>query len=194
MERHYIRIPGSETHELPPLFFRIANVSTPTQEVLARATEIVDSEEMLPGFTEDIERRKFELALHLAEQYEHLVGTWHWGHAVLEWTRQCEITFESTASLRNLLHPDVWPHAGRSSFVTLLVEKHVRAPVPLEKAVGLRLTFRQPPPIDCFSNQFLFYLNSPVADSAYQSWACMNMGESALLPPDRFHFELVPMG
>ena len=24
-----------------------------------------------------------------------------------------------------------------------------------ERAVGLRLTFRQPPPIDCFSNQFL---------------------------------------
>ena len=63
--------------------------------------------------------------------------------------------------LRHLLHPDVWPHAGRSSFVTLLVDKAVPTHgVAVEKAVGLRLTFRQPPPIDCFSNQFLFYLNS----------------------------------
>jgi hypothetical protein len=193
MERHYIPIPGTETHELPPLFFRIGASSTPSQEVLARASDIVEGEEMLSGFPEDADRRKFDLALHLAEQYQALVVTWHWGDSVLDWTRQCEITFESRAMLRNLLHPDVWPHAGRSSFVTLLVEKHVPAPVPLEKAVGLRLTFRQPPPIDCFSNQFLFYLNSPVADSAYHAWAHMNLGDPALLPPERFHFELVPL-
>jgi hypothetical protein len=56
--------------------------------------------------------------------------------------------------------------------------------------VGLRLTFRQPPPIDCFSNQFLFYLNSPVADSAYQTWAHLNPEIHGLFPPDRFHFEV----
>jgi len=37
--------------------------------------------------------------------------------------------------------------------------------------VGLRLTFRQPPPIDCCSNQFLLYLNSTVADTAYRTWS-----------------------
>ena len=59
-------------------------------------------------------------------------------------------------TLRKLLHQDLWPHPSRSSFVTLLVEKAVPTNgVGLEKAVGLRLTFRQPPPIDCFSNQFL---------------------------------------
>jgi hypothetical protein len=35
------------------------------------------------------------------------------------------------------------------------------------------------------------YLNSSVADSAYQTWSHMNLGAPALLPPDRFHFELV---
>jgi len=75
--------------------------------------------------------------------------------------------------------------------VTLLEEKAVPTHgVDLEKAVGLRLTFRQPPPIDCFSNQFLFYLDSPVADSAYQTWSHMTVEPPAFLPPDRFHFQV----
>jgi len=70
------------------------------------------------------------------------------------------MTFDARMELRNLLRNNVWPHAGRSSFVQLLADKAVRADgIDLEKAVGLRLTFRQPPPISCFSNQFLIYLN-----------------------------------
>jgi hypothetical protein len=74
-----------------------------------------------------------------------------------------------------LLRPDVWPHAGRRSFVILLSDKDM-APegVGLDHAVGLRLTFRQPPPISFFSNQFLFFLNNPVATSAYEAWARMS--------------------
>ena len=91
---------------------------------------------------------------------------------MLEWIRQCEITFESEGTLRKLLHPDVWPHASRASFVELLREKAMpTGGVALDRAVGLRLTFRQPPPIDCFSSQFLFYLNSTVADTAYHTWS-----------------------
>ena len=56
--------------------------------------------------------------------------------------------------------------------------------------MGLRLTFRQPPPIDYFSNQFLFYLDSTVADSAYQTWSHMTAQPPALLPPERFHFQV----
>jgi hypothetical protein len=190
--RHYIRIPGSDHHELPPLFVRTAE-STHSQEVLARATELVEAEEMLPEFASNAEQRKFDLALNLVEQYLRFVASWQWGDSILTWTRQCEITFEAHQILRNLLHPDVWPHASRSSFVALLAEKSVPAPLPVEKAVGLRLTFRQPPPIDCFSDQFLFYLNSPVGDSAYHAWSHMNLGEAALLPPDRFHFRLIPL-
>ena len=191
MERQYIRIPGSGTHELPPLFVRATAGSTQAQEVLSRATELVEAEEMLPDFSGDAEQRKFDLALTLVEQYSRFVSSWQWGDSILDWTRQCEITFETISALRHLLHPDVWPHASRSSFVALLAEKSVPAPAPVEKAVGLRLTFRQPPPIDCFSDQFLMYLNSSVADSAYQTWSHMNLGAPALLPPDRFHFELV---
>jgi hypothetical protein len=55
----------------------------------------------------------------------------------------------------------------------------------------MRLTFRQPPPIDCFSNQFLFYLNSPVAGTAYQTWAHMSDLTPTLLPPERFSFEVI---
>jgi hypothetical protein len=94
--------------------------------------------------------------------------------------------------LRNLLHPDVWPHAGRSSFVTLLADKRVSTPgVALEDAVGLRLTFRQPPPIDCCTSEFLFCLNSSVGGSAYQAWARMGACAPALLPPDRFNFDVL---
>jgi len=120
------------------------------------------------------------------------VAHWQWGDSVLEWIRQCEITFENVDALRRFLHPDVWPHASRASFVTLLEDKGVSARgVALDRAVGLRLTFRQPPPIDCFSNQFLFYLDGAVAKSAYRAWSLMSPADAGLFPPDRFHFEVV---
>jgi hypothetical protein len=141
------------------------------------------------------ERRKFDLALQLTEQYRGLMSHWLWGDSVLEWIRQCEITFECEETLRKLLHPDVWPHASRASFVALLLDKHVPTKgVALEKAVGLRLTFRQPPPIDCFSNQFLFYLNASVADTAYQTWSHLALQAPALFPPERFHFDVLDIG
>jgi len=86
----------------------------------------------------------------------------------------------------------VWPHASRSSFVILLADKHVSTPgVALETVVGLRLTFRPPPPIDCCSSEFLFCLNSSIAGSAYKAWARMGAGVPALLPPHRFHFDVL---
>jgi hypothetical protein len=196
--RRYVDIPGSGTHELPPLLVHGAQEGTPLSEVVDMAASIVEAEDMLgedfAAAPELIEQRKYDLAVNLAEQYRGLVSHWSWGDSILEWIRQCEITFEGKDVLRSLLHPDVWPHASRSSFVTLLVDKHVSTRgLVLEKAVGLRLTFRQPPPIDCFSNQFLFYLNSPVADSAYQVWAHLSAKPPALLPPDRFHFQVLEM-
>jgi hypothetical protein len=113
---------------------------------------------------------------------------------VLDWIRQCEITFGSRPDLRPLLRTDVWPHAGRTSFVQLLKDKDVHTDgVALENAVGLRLTFRQPPPISCFSNQFLFYLNGTVADTAYQTWAKMSPDPVSALPPERFDVQVVTM-
>ena len=189
----YVTIPGNQTHELPPLLVRSTPDPILPSEILDLAA--AQAEEMLPEVDHeknDFESRRMDLALTLAEQYRHLVSQWVWGDSILEWIRQCEITFEAEAVLRPLLHPDVWPHAGRSSFVTLLADKRVpTAGVPVQKAVGLRLTFRQPPPIDCFSNQFLFYLNTSVADSAYQKWVDLSAFDPALLPPERFHFEVV---
>lgn len=190
----YIEIPGSKTHELPPLLVHAGEL-VPAEEVGDLDSVMLEAEDMLaPSDAAEavVEQRKFDLALQLANQYRALMSQWHWGDSVLEWIRQCEITFESEDVLRHLLHPDVWPHASRASFVTLLRSKDVPTPgIPLERAVGLRLTFRQPPPIDCFSNQFLLYLNSSVADTAYQTWSHLGPEGLMLLPPERFHFEVV---
>jgi len=193
----YIDIPGSAMHELPPLLVHGTQEGTPLSQVVGMAAGIVEAEDILgdvPADEDVFEQRKFDLALNLAEQYLRLMAHWQWGDSILEWIRQCEITFESSESLRRFLHPDVWPHAGRSSFVNLLMEKSVPTHgVGVENAVGLRLTFRQPPPIDCFSNQFLFYLNSTLTTTAYRTWARLAQDSPALFPPDRFHFQVVEL-
>ena len=198
-EAIYVDVPGVGTHELPPLLVRgVPQGTLPREQVVELATGIVDSEDMLAEdlSAESAEECKLNLAIHLADQYFRLVSHWQWGDSILEWIRQCEITFETQESLRGLLRKDLWPHAGRSSFVDLLVEKHVAEKVietkgvGLATAVGMRLTFRQPPPIDCFSNQFLFYLNSPLADTAYHTWSHSGARAAAHFPPSRFHFEI----
>ena len=200
--RKYVEIPGQKTHELPPLLIRSAPEVNPLDEMMDMAAGIVVNEGMIPDLPSEewpsdsiAERRKFDLALNLAEQYLKLLSHWRWGDSILDWIRQCEITFEAEVALRNLLRPDIWPHAGRSSFVRLLEDKAVPTHgVTLENAVGLRLTFRQPPPISCFSDQFLFFLNKSVSCTAYQAWAQLNdTQQPAWLPPERFHFQVFSM-
>ena len=197
MDEKYIAIPGSKTHELPPLLVHGAEHMS-ADGTTDLGSMMLEAEEMLAATDADealLEQRKFDLAVQLAEQYKALLSHWQWGDSVLEWIRQCEITFEYEAALRNLLHPDVWPHASRASFVTLLRDKEVPTRgVALERAVGLRLTFRQPPPMDCFSNQFLLYLNSTVADTAYHTWSHLIPNMPLLFPPERFHFEVLDIG
>lgn len=135
-----------------------------------------------------------DIAVQLVDQYLLLLSHWRWGDSILEWIRQCEITFGARLELRNLLKADLWPHAGRSSFVQLLEDKAIQTPgVEIEKAVGLRLTFRQPPPISCFSDQFLFFLNSSIAHTAYDTWAGMTPDPISSLPPERFSFDVFDM-
>ena len=189
----YIDIPGRKTHELPPLLVHAERTSGETADL---SSMMLEAEDMLAGAVDPrtLDQRRFDLALQLTEQYKGLLSHWFWGDSVLEWIRQCEITFESEDTLRKLLHPDVWPHASRASFVRLLREKAVPTRgVALEKAVGLRLTFRQPPPIDCFSSQFLFYLNSTMADSAFQTWSHLVPQTTAFFPPERFHFDVLDL-
>jgi hypothetical protein len=196
-DRKFVEVPGSTTHELPPLLVRMAPDVKRLDKVMGMANDLIDQEDMIPAqplTAEAQERRKMDLALNLVDQYLGFVQHWQWGNSILEWIRQCETTFENRIELRNLLSADVWPHAGRSSFVTLLEDKDVKTGgIGIEKAVGLRLTFRQPPPLRCFSNQFLFYLNSPVANTAYNTWAGMSPSPISAFPPERFMFNVFNM-
>jgi hypothetical protein len=200
-DRKFVEVPGGKTHELPPLLVKTVPDVKRLDKIMGVATAIIEREDMVPAVASDgvasdesIERRKMDLALNLVDQYLGLLTHWNWGDAVIEWIRQCEITFGARIELRNLLRSDVWPHAGRSSFVTLLEDKDVKTEgVQLEKAVGLRLAFRQMPPIRCCSDQFLFYLNNSVANSAYKTWLDMTPNPISSLPPERFAFEIVNM-
>jgi hypothetical protein len=159
--------------------------------VMEMANDLIQQEDMLPP---GHEAAQMDLAINLIERYMAFVQHWQWGDSILEWIRQCETTFGARIDLRNLLNSDLWPHAGRSSFVILLEDKSVDTQgVGIEKAVGLRLTFRQPPPLKCFSDQFLLYLNSQVGNTAYQTWAGMTPNPVSALPPERFTFDVVNM-
>lgn len=201
-DRKFVELPGDQTHELPPLLVRSAPKRR-LDKVMDMAQNIVESEDMIVDLAPEVppdaalldhDRRKMDLALNLIDQYFSFVQHWQWGDSILEWIRQCETTFDLRNDLRVLLRADVWPHAGRTSFVSLLSDKAVKSDgVELQRAVGTRLTFRQPPPIGCFSNQFLFYLNNTVAHSAYDAWAALSPDPISALPPERFKFQVVEM-
>lgn len=201
-DRKFVELPGDQTHELPPLLVRSAPKRR-LDKVMDMAQNIVESEDMIVDLPPDVpaetalldhDRRKMDLALNLIDQYFAFIQHWQWGDSILEWIKQCETTFDLKTDLRPLLRADVWPHAGRSSFVTLLHDKAVKGDgVELEQAVGTRLTFRHPPPIACFSNQFLFFLNNKVSHSAYETWAAMSPDPVSALPPERFKFQVVEM-
>jgi hypothetical protein len=200
-DRRFVEVPGGKKHELPPLLVKTVPDVRRLDKMMSIAAEIIEQEDMISPVAGDavaaeeiVERRKMDLALNLVDQYLGLLSHWHWGDAVIEWIRQCEITFGERLELRNLLRSDLWPHAGRSSFVTLLEDKDIKTEgVLLEKAVGLRLAFRQMPPIRCCSDQFLFYLNKSVAQTAFRTWLNMTPSPISSLPPERFQFEVVNM-
>jgi len=200
-DRKFVEIPGERQHELPPLLVHSAPTVKRLDKVMDMAGDIVQSEDLIAdtafddvNIEVDLQRRRMDLAINLVEQYLQFLAHWHWGNGIVEWIRQCETTFQITSDLRSVLRPDVWPHASRCSFVTLLNDKHVKSDgVDLEQAVGLRLTFRQPPPIACFSNQFLFYLNGTVASSAFHTWSRLAPDPISSLPPERFRFQVVTM-
>lgn len=194
--RRYVEIPGDRSFELPPLMLKSYRNLRVLETLVDGAEDIVESESLIPDTLQDLpdadnvlSQVRFGLAANLVEQYRSFVHHWTWGESVLEWIRQCETSFETQPSLRALLRPDVWPHAGRSSFVTLLADKQATdAHIVLENAMGYRLTFRQPPPIEFFSEKFLFFLNSSLAAAAYHAWAEAGSSSEASLPPERFQF------
>jgi hypothetical protein len=199
-DRKFVEIPGDAMLELPPLLVH-GGAPARMDRVMDMASRVVEEEDLVPGLpldehvdAHDVERRKLDMALTMVDSYLGLVRHWHWGDGIVEWIKQCETTFELRADLRRLLRPDVWPHAGRSSFVRLLEDKAVlTSGVDIERAVGLRLTFRHAPPIGMMSDQFLFYLNGKLANTAYHAWSGMNPEPISSLPPERFRVEVVTM-
>ena len=195
-DRKYVEIPGDQVHELPPLMLKDAAKVSQIDSTVATAEQIVDRDDLIsdimftrPDPDAALQSSKMGLAVSLAEQYSKFLAHWCWGESILEWIRQCEITFEHQPALRPLLRADLWPHASRSSFVTLLGDKRIATgTVDLENAVGFRLTFRQPPPIDFFSDQFLFLLNKSLAGKAYETWSSVSDRGGTSLPPERFQF------
>jgi len=197
-DRKFVEVPGGKTHELPPLLVKTVPDMKRMDKMMCLAAEIIEQEEMIPitalpfASEEILESRKMDLALNLVDQYVGLLSHWHWGDAVIEWIRQCEITFGTRLELRNLLRSDLWPHAGRSSFVKLLEDKSVQTgAVHLDKAVGIRLAYRRMPPLGCYTDQFLFYLSESAFSNVYRSWMGITPSGDASLPPERFHFDVV---
>ncbi len=197
-DRKFVEVPGGKTHELPPLLVKTVPDVKRMDKMMGLAAQIIEQEDMMPPVVlpfaseEMLEARKMDLALNLVDQYIGLLNHWHWGDAVIEWIRQCEITFGTRVELRNLLRSDLWPHAGRSSFVKLLEDKSVETgTVHLDKAVGIRLAYRRMPPLACYTDQFLFYLSESAFSNVYRSWMGITPASDASFPPERFHFDVV---
>lgn len=199
--RKFVEISGDRLLELPPLLIHAHTALKRMDRVVGMAERMVESDLMVSAALPpdaamefEMDRHRMDLAIQLSEHYLKLKYKWQWGDDVLEWIRQCETTFETNPQLRPLMRPDLWPHAGRSSFVRLLEDKAISTSgVALDNAVGLRLSFRHLPPFSCCTDQFLFYLNEKVAQSAYQAWSDMGNSEAASLPPERFHFDVLTM-
>jgi len=80
-------------HELPPLLIHsISAASAPADlnSVMPEAEEMLSVSDASENV---LEQRRFDLAVQLTEQYRGLLSHWTWGDSVLEWIRQCEITF-----------------------------------------------------------------------------------------------------
>ena len=133
-DRKFVEVPGTTTHELPPLLVRMSPHVSRLDRVMDMANQLIEQEDMIPAgpvAEADRERRRMDLAVNLVDQYLAFVQHWQWGDSILEWIRQCETTFDTRVDLRNLLRADLWPHAGRSSFVMLLEDKSVETGGPV---------------------------------------------------------------
>ncbi len=199
-DRDFLNIPGG-TYELPPL---LIGAPTPLRmvKVMDLACEIVawdampqSNRDVVIGREMDPERRKMDLAVQFVDQYFALRKHWRWGESILEWIRQCEITFSSRIQLRNVLKNDTWPHAGRCCFVTLLEASDnplIReSKIDFEKAVGLRLAFRRFPQISNFCQESLAIWDKGTASGVYQTWSQLQTKPLSYLPPKSFTYHVV---
>src|SRR5208282_520816 len=87
-DRKFVEVPGEKTHELPPLLVRTSPNVRRMDRVVGMANNLIDAEDMIatPAFdcpvTEfEVDRRKMDLAINLADQYLRFVTQWQWGEA-----------------------------------------------------------------------------------------------------------------
>src|ERR1700691_1473110 len=95
--RKFVEVPGSSTHELPPLLVRMSPDVKRLDRVMGMANDLIEQEDMIPPHPMDahaeleVDRRRMDLALNLVDQYLGFVQHWQWGDSILEWIRQCEM-------------------------------------------------------------------------------------------------------
>lgn len=197
--RKFVEVPGGKTHELPPLLVNAFPRVKRLGGVIEKAAGMVEIEESTPGSglpmsDLDRSRRKMDIAVNLVDRYCTYIEHWRWGDSILEWIRQCEMTFEARLELRHLLSTNIWPHAGRSSFVQLLIDQAYDRPnLQLTEAVGLRIAHPKPLPIQCCSPDLLIYLRPIIGEAAYRGWVEQTPGPISSLPPERFYLNVLDL-
>ncbi len=147
-DREYVNIPGNKMHELPPLLVRRVPDGPPVDMTSA----FLEAEEMLPEVDVEealLERRRFDLALTLAEQYRGLIAHWQWGESIVECgSGNAKSLFRSESALRDPAAPRRLAACGPPAVLSICWRiRKVTAPgVALQTAVGLQLTFRKAAP------------------------------------------------
>src|SRR5579871_4824356 len=94
-DRKFVEVPGSRTHQLPPLLVRMSPDVRRLDQVMEMANALVDQEDMLPlpaiesdAAHVDFDQRRMDLAVNLVDQYLEFRRDWQWGDSILEWIRQ----------------------------------------------------------------------------------------------------------
>ena len=90
-DRKFVEVPGEKTHELPPLLVRTSPNVRRLDRVVGMANNLIDAEDMMappafdgPAAGFEMDRRKMDLAINLADQYLRFVTQWQWGDSILE--------------------------------------------------------------------------------------------------------------
>ncbi len=194
----YVEIPGDDVYELPPLLLGASQSPRRAEKAMKMAEDIVREGGIIPDsilYTlnpADLEQRQMGIAVNLVERYLALHKQWYQGKCIQKWVTDCELTFSLKGNLNKLLRPDLWPHAGRISFISLLKTKAPeQIPTRVEEALGLRLTFNRFPPLVCLTDQFLLLHAPTIAGQAFETWAKKAPAPTSLLPAERFNFQVV---
>lgn len=191
LKKEYVDIPGDCKITLPPIAL-INPVQTRQQQIkiteslLRREEEIVDYSTGLV-LTDNIENRKYCLALNLAQAYKQMVATWCWGDALLKWLDECDVDAARIPQLQSVSHANIWPNPWRYRWVHLVAEKFAGPEgVDTFEALGLRFIFAVPPSIHMVTDEFINLFKRDGSVSTYQAWENRSPDPRTYFPPERF--------